>query len=96
MLKLAVLPKPLYFRRAEEVEFYETFFSAVRDWAPLSADLSAHPFALASQHGLAGMDTLHVAAALTLGAEEMVTTSSSRRATPRWIPARLVVRQVLL
>ncbi|WP_437607308.1 hypothetical protein WMF20_41880 [Sorangium sp. So ce834] len=96
MLKLEVLPKPLYFRRAEEVEFYETFFSEVCDWAPLSAELSAHAFAPASQLGQAGMDALHVAAALTLGAEGMVTTSSSRRATPRWIPARLVVRQVLL
>ncbi|WP_437333836.1 hypothetical protein [Sorangium sp. So ce394] len=95
-MKLEVLPKPLYFRRAEDFELYETFFSAVRDLAPLSAELSAHPFALASQHGLAGMDALHVAAALTLGAEEMIATSSSRRATPRWIPPRLVVRQVLL
>lgn len=80
LLKLEVLPKPLYFRRKEEVEFYETFFSAVCAWAPLSAELSEQAFALASRHGLAGMDALHVAAALTLGAEEMVTTE--RRTSP--------------
>ncbi|WP_437810805.1 type II toxin-antitoxin system VapC family toxin [Sorangium sp. So ce1078] len=74
LLKLEVLPKPLYFRRTEEVEFYETFFSAFCAWAPLSDELSTRAFSLASQHGLAGMDALHVAAALTLGAEEMVTT----------------------
>ncbi|AUX36794.1 MULTISPECIES: PIN domain-containing protein [Sorangium] len=92
LLKLEVLPKPLYFRRAEEVEFYETFFSAVRAWAPLSAELSAQAFAVASRHGLAGMDVLHVAAALTLGAEEMVTTE--RETSPLFRAQGLVVTSI--
>ncbi|WP_437632405.1 type II toxin-antitoxin system VapC family toxin [Sorangium sp. So ce854] len=92
LLKLEVLPKPLYFRRREEVEFYETFFSVVSAWAPLSAELSEQAFALASRHGLAGMDALHVVAALMLGAEEMVTTE--RKTSPLFRVRDLVITSI--
>ncbi|WP_437830372.1 type II toxin-antitoxin system VapC family toxin [Sorangium sp. So ce1153] len=92
LLKLEVLPKPLYFRRTEEVEFYETFFSAVCAWTPLSAELSEQAFALASRHGLAGMDALHVAAALSLGADEMITTE--RKTSPLFRVRSLAISSI--
>ncbi len=32
-LKLEILPKAVYGKRQAEVEFYQTFFAAVRHWA---------------------------------------------------------------
>ena len=32
-IKLEFLPKAIYYRQTDEVEFYQTFFSAVTYWA---------------------------------------------------------------
>jgi predicted nucleic acid-binding protein len=73
-LQLEVLPKPSYFGRAREVDFYEAFFTSVSDCVPASAALADHAFTLACRHGLAAMDALHIAAALAGNAVEFVTT----------------------
>jgi hypothetical protein len=57
-----------------EAEFYETFFAAVSDWASASEALVEMAFGYATTYGLAALDALHVAAALSLYAEELVTT----------------------
>lgn len=72
-VKLEVLPKPSYFRRAAEVSFYETFFEAVSVWVPASAELVERAQRVASTYGLACVDALHVAAALEAHADELVT-----------------------
>jgi predicted nucleic acid-binding protein len=72
-LKLEVLPKAIYHNNSSEVEFYEEFFSAVTAWA---ADLNTvvdYAYREACDSGLAALDALHVAAAVSVGAEELVT-----------------------
>src|SRR2546426_12394001 len=73
-LKLEVLPKAVYEKRQAEVEFYQAFFAAVRYWVT-KIDLVVKA---AQQHartnGLAALDALHIAAAISASADELVTT----------------------
>ncbi len=73
-VKLEVMPKAVYNKQTEEAEFYEEFFSAVTHWASDLAEIVQNAEQIASQYGLAAMDALHIAAALSVGAEELVTT----------------------
>ncbi len=73
-VKLEVLPKAIYNKQTEEAKFYEEFFSDVKYWANDLAQIVQDADQISSQYGLAAMDALHVAAALSVGAEELVTT----------------------
>lgn len=73
-LQLEVLPKPTYFGQAAEVAFYQTYFGVVHVWVLSSPALVRLALQLASQHGIAAMDALHVAAAQIVKADEFVTT----------------------
>lgn len=73
-IKLEVLPKAIYNRQTEEADFYETFFSAVTYWARDLEQIIQDAHNIACQYGLAAMDALHIAAALSVGASEFVTT----------------------
>jgi hypothetical protein len=82
-LRLEVLPQAVFNRRPAEVAFYEAFFSAVTEWA---SDLGAVADAAqreASTCGVEAMDALHVAAAASLGAVELVTSEKPTRAIHR-------------
>jgi predicted nucleic acid-binding protein len=73
-LKLEVLPKAVYYKNKDEAEFYNTFFKAVTRWAdPLDA-IVGEAFKEACNAGLAAMDALHIASAVAVGAEEIITT----------------------
>ena len=67
-LVLEVIPIPTKFKRNKELAFYERFFKAVTTWID-EATLIQPSVDLACQHGLGGMDALHLAAAIQLNAE---------------------------
>lgn len=73
-LKLEILPKPIYEKRREEAEFYEAFFDAVSYRADSVEDIVRNAYVEACTYGLGAMDALHVAAATSVGAEELITT----------------------
>ena len=73
-VRLEVLPKAVYNRKVKEVQFYETFFDAVALWSEDLETLVREADLLASQEGLSAMDALHVAAAILLNADELITT----------------------
>jgi len=73
-LKLEVLPKATYENRPREVEFYEEFFKAVTYWPDSIECVVQGAEREACTWGLRAMDALHVAAAASVGAEELVTT----------------------
>lgn len=73
-VKLELLPKPLYEKRQTEVEFYEAFFNKVSYWAEPINTLVQLAHKCASKYGLSAVDALHVAAALMVGADHLVTT----------------------
>ena len=74
MVRLELLPKPRFEKRLGEVAFYESFFAGVAAIEPLSAELGREAEALAAQYGLAGPDSLQIAAALRHKVGEFYTT----------------------
>lgn len=72
-VKLEVLPKAIHGKRQLEIDFYQAFFSKVTYWAEPVDSLVQSAFQQASTYGLAAVDALHVAAALLIGADEVVT-----------------------
>lgn len=89
-VKLETLPKAQYHQRQEEATFYETYFNAVRIWAEDMAQILPTAHEIASQYGLAAMDALHVAAALTAKAEEIITTEKSTKPMHRVAGIRII------
>ncbi|MGQ0664000.1 MAG: type II toxin-antitoxin system VapC family toxin [Pseudomonadota bacterium] len=79
-LRLEVVPKPAYEGRRVEAEFYEAFFEAVSRWAENLDAIVRDALARAMTNGLGAMDALHVAAAIALGADELIT--GERPASP--------------
>lgn len=80
-LELEVLPKPVYFRNAEEVRFYRTYFEArVQETAQEMDAVVAIARNEAERCGLGAMDALHLAAARVQDADEFVT--SEKRDKP--------------
>lgn len=72
-LKLEVLPKAIYHKNLPEVEFYEAFFNAVTHWADSLDIIAENAYREACDSGLAALDALHVAAAVSVGSAELVT-----------------------
>ncbi len=78
-IKLEVLPKAIYYQQSDEAQFYEAFFDNVSVWMTELERLVQLAYQIASQFGLAGMDALHVAAALALEVDEFITTEKSTK-----------------
>lgn len=73
-VQLEVLPKAIFYKQSDEVEFYETFFAAVAHWARDIDSVIEKSEQIASTYGLAAMDAIHVAAALQVEATQLITT----------------------
>jgi len=73
-VRLEVLPKALYNNNRAEAEFYEAFFAAVSHWAEPIERITADAYPEAVKSGLSAVDALHIAAAVAVGADELVTT----------------------
>ena len=73
-IKLEVLSRANYCRQTEEIEFYKTFFEAVKHWAEDLEKVIEESYNISCQYGLSAMNSMHVAAALSVEAEEFITT----------------------
>ncbi len=73
-VKLETLPKSIYQRQIAEQDFYQTFFDNVKHWENDIVSIVPQAQTIAGKYGIAGMDALHIAAALSIGAEEFITT----------------------
>ena len=93
-MKLEILPKAIYNKQQDEVDFYETFFSTVSDWATDSDEILESAYQIACNYGLAAMDACHVAAALWLKASEIVTTEKPTKPMFRVKEIRLIHSQL--
>ncbi|MFN8472777.1 MAG: type II toxin-antitoxin system VapC family toxin [Anaerolineae bacterium] len=78
-VRLEVLPKAVFHNQGLEVEFYEAFFEAVSYWAEPVDQIAEGAYQQATRLGLSAMDALHVAAALHVGATEIVTTEGFQK-----------------
>ena len=83
MVRLEILPKPSYAGRHDEVDFYEAFFSRTSAWADVTPELVQSAHAIAVENGLSAADALHIAAALALGCDAIVTSEKPDKAIHR-------------
>jgi len=89
-LRLEVLPKAQFHRNQEEVALYETFFAGVSAWAEPIERVLEMAEREAARYGLNALDALHVAAAIILGADELVTTEGLTKPMHRVTAVRIV------
>jgi predicted nucleic acid-binding protein len=73
MVRLELLPKPRFEKRSAEVAFYENHFRDCSFTEPLSKELGVEAEKLATRYGLAGPDSLQLAAALRHSVAEFYT-----------------------
>jgi predicted nucleic acid-binding protein len=73
-VKLEVLAKAIYHKQAEEISLYKTFFASCPIWANDLVSIVQVAQEKAGQYGLGALDALHVASALSVEAEELITT----------------------
>jgi predicted nucleic acid-binding protein len=78
-VQLETLPKSIYQRQIAEQDFYQTFFDNVKHWANDIVSIVPQAQIIAGKYGIAGMDALHIAAALSIGAEEFITTEKKTK-----------------
>lgn len=76
--ELEVLPKPAFFGRHEECEFYLTFFRA-SERVPCTEQVLDQALEVAKRNGLGAGDALHVACAVAGGADELVTSEKMEK-----------------
>jgi predicted nucleic acid-binding protein len=89
-VKLEVLPKAVYHKNEAEVAFYRTFFEAVLHWADSLRTVSQEAFREACYYGLAATDALHVAAAASVTANELITTEKPGKPIHRARSVRII------
>ncbi len=89
-VKLEALPKAIYNKQQEEAEFYEVFFAAITHWASDLEQIFKTADQIARTYGLAGMDALHVAAALSIGVDELVTTERTTKPMHRVTEVQII------
>ena len=92
-VRLEVLPKAIYNRRANEAQFYREYFDSVQYWSTNFDKLLQDAEQVAGQYGLAALDALHVAAALSVGAEELITTE--KRTKPMHLVSGVKIISIL-
>ena len=89
-LRLELLPKALFFREQVEAGFCEDFFARATIWADPIQQVVEATEQIATQHGLNVLEALLVAAAIILGADELVTTEGVHKPIHRGHEVRII------
>lgn len=77
-VRLEILPKAVFEKRKDEVEFYEAIFSQ-SEALKWRIDMLHQAFDVAQNYGIAAMDAIHVATALAAGVDEFITAEKSSK-----------------
>lgn len=72
-IELEVLPKPLFYNRADEVAFMRQFFAAASERVETSLEIIGDAVTFAATYDLSPMDALHASIARTANVDELVT-----------------------
>ena len=81
-VRLEVLPKAIFNKQADEIRFYQRFFTRAVVARDLKAILTLGEREAANS-GVGSMDSLHLAAARLLKADELITTEKPRKSIHR-------------
>jgi hypothetical protein len=88
-VRLEILPKAIFNKRTEETRFYEKFFGNATAAADLQAILALGEKEAATS-GVGPMDSLHIAAAHLLKAQEFITTEKPSKSIHRSLLVKIV------
>jgi hypothetical protein len=89
-VKLEIIPKPTYFGRQAELDFYDAFFSTVSAWFTFDAAHMQQGLTEACQSGLGALDSVHIILAVLSGCDEVITTEKPESAFHRTTLIRTV------
>jgi predicted nucleic acid-binding protein len=89
-VRLEVLPKALFHRRQEEVDFYNQFFQLNTRTIPTSVALLKYALEEACDTGIHGLDAVHIACAVFAGAEEFITSEKQTKPIHRTQKVRVI------
>ena len=91
-VQMETLPKSIFNKQRLETEFYEEFFKRVSVWVDASKELAQSALEESSKFGLGAIDLLHVVAAKSAGAVELITNEKPSRSIHRakGIPVRSI------
>ena len=78
-VRLEILTKAKYHKQQDEVNFYETFFASCAIWANDLDTIVNLAEELAAKYGLNALDALQVAAAISVNADEFITTEKTTK-----------------
>ena len=92
-LKLETMPKAVYGKNVREQNFYRAYFQLTAIWVYASKPLFNHAYREACTLGLAGFDAYHLAAALSVGTVEFITTENATK--PLFRSRQIAVRHYL-
>jgi predicted nucleic acid-binding protein len=85
------LAKAIYYKRQEETDFYENFFNnIVSYWARSLEKITFDAHKEACNYGIAALDSLHIAAAISVGCEEFITTEKVEKPIHRTKSIRVI------
>ena len=71
-VRLEILPKPVYEKRQDEQRYFEQIFSAA-ECLPWRLEVLNQAYRLACDHGIAAMDAVHLAMAISARVDAFVT-----------------------
>lgn len=80
---LEVMPKAIWAGNQAEQTFYENFFNSVSAWPNDNDAVISQAEKEAASEGLGSIDALHIAAAVLLGANELVTIEKPQKSIHR-------------
>lgn len=72
-VRLEVLPKPMFYKRLEEIEFMQAVLDNAAENVETSPELTKRAVDLASKYNMTPIDAIHVSAAVAAKVDELVT-----------------------
>ena len=78
-VKLEILSKAKYHKQQDEVNFYESLFANCNVWANDLDQIVKLAQECASKYGLNALDALQIASAISINADEFVTTEKTTK-----------------
>ena len=94
-VQLEVIPKAVFVSNDDEFGFYRDFFAACQYWPADNDRLIEEALNQANAYGLNGMDALHIAAAILVGAAEFVTTEKPAKSIHRAAGITVISIQII-
>lgn len=89
LVRLEVLPKPIFYRQSLELAYMQTILASAED-VPIDAGVIRQALDLATRHDINPLDALHLAAAMRAGVDELLTFERPEKPLCRQTEVRVI------